>query len=61
MTEPKASDVAKADRYIAWLRRQDCDKSAAKFYKLAVQAMERNDFRICEMAYAWAEFECSRK
>ena len=59
MTNDKA--IAKADRYLAHLRSHGWEKGAAKFYKLAMQAMERNDFRVCEMVYVWAEFEQNDK
>jgi|KBSMisStaDraftv2_1062788.scaffolds.fasta_scaffold2597990_1 hypothetical protein len=51
------TDIAKADRFITELRSQGADEMAAKFYKLAAQAMTRNDFRVCNMVYVWAEFE----
>lgn len=50
--------VAKAERYVEWLRSRNLP--AQKFNRLADQAMAWNDFRVLEMVYSWAEFECRR-
>lgn len=49
--------IAKADRYLKTLKDS---KQYLRFRKLAEQACDHNDFRVCEMVYTWAEFECRR-
>jgi hypothetical protein len=50
--------IDKADRYLTWLRANNLP--TRKFNKLADQALDRNDFRVLEIVYSWAEFECRR-
>jgi hypothetical protein len=50
--------IDKADRYLVWLKSRKLPTQ--KFNKLADQAVDRNDFRVLEMVYSWAEFECRR-
>jgi hypothetical protein len=50
--------IDKADRYVAWLKSRKLP--TYKFNRLADQAVARNDFRVLEMVYSWAEFECRR-
>lgn len=50
--------IAKAERYVKWLTAHNICTS--KFNRLADQAVAWNDFRVLEMVYSWAEFECRR-
>lgn len=53
-----AAAIAKAERYVEQLKAQGI--RTTKFNKLADQAVAWNDFRVLEMVYSWAEFECRR-
>lgn len=51
--------IEKADRYLSMLKARNLPTQ--KFDALATQAIRRNDFRVLEMVYCWAEFETIRK